>query len=91
MVTLIKQDVSVSRLESNSNTTVSYIDTKEKKVWVRPIPIRVENEELKVRPESMEIGRPYRFVWGGTEIFALRRDATDKVEFYVINLEKAEK
>lgn len=88
MVTLTQEQAApVTKVEPTSVTTVSYIDTREKMVWVHPQPIEVDSEELKVRPELMEAGRPYRFVWGGVEVFALRRDESDKVEFFVIKLE----
>jgi len=88
MVITIQQESPLTNLEPSPVTKVSYIDTRDKKVWVHPAPILVDGEELKVRPKLMEIDRPYRFVWGGSEVFAIRRDVSDKVEFYVIKLEK---
>ncbi len=47
-------------------------------------PIVITPDEVTISAFDMQVGLPYRFVWGGKEIFALRRDASDRVEFYTL-------
>jgi hypothetical protein len=47
-------------------------------------PIEVTEEQVVVRVKFMEVGRPYRFEWGGVELFAIRRDENEKVDVYAV-------
>jgi hypothetical protein len=53
-------------------------------------PIEIKSGKVHVRPYNMEIGKVYRFVWGGEEVFAIRRSLSDRVDFYVSSPEEVE-
>ena len=52
--------------------------------WMVAAPIDIRGGKVTIRARLMEIGRPYRFVWGGVEVFAIRRNDDEKVEFYTV-------
>ena len=58
-------------------------ETRSGVTWaVPPYPIEIEGNKVTIWPPSMEVGLPYRFIFKGAELIAIRRSFG--VDVYVL-------